>query len=145
MHPELFELKALVAGRLDAHRRREIDDHLGTCADCSRHYVALMLGSASPKTAEAEARQGRVPSSTGLLSFAAAGGVSDAPAYGIDAPLAAQPSRPPVTRPPHSNLAALETERRQLQLDGASFDGVGVFDADGPSGIGVVKIGLGRK
>lgn len=110
MHPELFELKALVAGRLDAHRRREIDDHLGSCADCSRHYVALMLGSSSPKTAEAEARQGHVPSSAGMLSFAGAGAATDALIYGIDAPLAAPIPRPMVTRPPHSNLAALETE-----------------------------------
>ena len=141
MHPELFELKALVAGRLDAHRRREIDDHLGTCADCSRHYVALMLGSASPKTAEAEARQGRVPSSTGLLSFAAAGGVSDAPAYGIDAPLAAQPSRPPVTRPPHSNLAALETEfvppvsRAQVPVSTSFVDAITQLRAESEQGL----------
>ena len=141
MHPELFELKALVAGRLDAHRRREIDDHLGTCADCSRHYVALMLGSASPKTAEAEARQGRVPSSTGLLSFAAAGGVSDVPAYGIDAPLVTQPSRPPVTRPPHSNLAALETEfvppvsRTQLPVSTSFVDAITQLRAESEQGL----------
>ena len=140
MHPELFELKALVAGRLDAHRRREIDDHLGTCADCSRHYVALMLGSASPKTAEAEARQGRVPSSTGLLSFAAAGGVAEAPAYGIDAPLVAQPSRPPVTRPPHSNLAALETEfvppasRTQVPVTTSFVDAITQLRAESEQG-----------
>ena len=67
MHPELFELKALVAGRLDAHRRREIDDHLGSCADCSRQYVALMLGSSSPKTAEAEARTVLVPHGSGTV------------------------------------------------------------------------------
>lgn len=110
MHPEQFELKALVAGRLDAHRRREIDDHLGSCADCSRHYVALMLGSASPKTAEAESRQGHAPSSAGVLTFAGSGAATEAPMYGIDAPLAAPVPRPTVTRPPHSNLAALETE-----------------------------------
>jgi len=110
VHPEQFELKALVAGRLDAHRRREIDDHLGSCADCSRHYVALMLGSASPKTAEAESRQGHAPSSAGVLTFAGSGAATEAPMYGIDAPLAAPVPRPTVTRPPHSNLAALETE-----------------------------------
>ena len=140
MHPELFELKALVAGRLDAHRRREIDDHLGTCADCSRHYVALMLGSASPKTSEAEARQGRAPSSAGLLSFAAAGGVTDAPAFGIDAPLVAQPSRPPVTRPPHSNLAALETEfvspvsRTQVPVSTSFVDAITQLRAESEHG-----------
>ena len=101
MHPELFELKALVAGRLDAHRRREIDDHLGSCADCSRHYVALMLGSASPKTAEAEARQGLVP--TGAAAVAAAGPLPSVTSFGIDAPLG--PAEPRMaTRQPHNNM-----------------------------------------
>jgi hypothetical protein len=107
VHPELFELKALVAGRLDAHRRREIDDHLGSCADCSRHYVALMLGSSSPKTAEAEARQGLVP--TGAAAVAAAGPLPSVTSFGIDAPLA--PAEPRIaTRQPHNNMPALETE-----------------------------------
>jgi hypothetical protein len=103
VHPELFELKALVAGRLDPFRRREIDDHLSGCADCSRHYVAMMLGSASPKTAEAEARQVLVPTGGG------AGGSGGAPAYGIDAPIAPSVARAPTPRAPHSNALALET------------------------------------
>jgi hypothetical protein len=89
VHPELFELKALVAGRLDMHRRREIDDHLGSCADCSRQYVALMLGSNSPKTAEAEARQALVPSGAGA-GMAPGLSVDSPAAYGIDAPIAAR-------------------------------------------------------
>ena len=111
MHPELFELKALVAGRLDAHRRREIDDHLGSCADCSRHYVALMLGSPSPKTAEAEAREGLVPSGSGTLLTLAGGEASLVQMYGIDAPL--QPSAPPRPATPRrkdASSAPLETE-----------------------------------
>ena len=116
MHPELFELKALVAGRLDAHRRREIDDHLGSCAECSRQYVAMMLGSASPKTAEAEARQGLV-ASNGARTFAGgAGSVGAAPAYGIDAPIV--PAAPRATgRTPHNNIPALETEFYQTPAD----------------------------
>ena len=111
MHPELFELKALVAGRLDAHRRREIDDHLGSCADCSRHYVAMMLGSASPKTAEAEAREALVPTGAGAVLTLIAGGGSAAPAYGIDAPIAPPAAyRPVAPRVPHNNMMALETE-----------------------------------
>ena len=111
MHPELFELKALVAGRLDAHRRREIDDHLGSCADCSRHYVAMMLGSASPKTAEAEAREALVPTGAGAVFTLIAGGGSAAPAYGIDAPIAPPAApRPAALRAPHNNMVALETE-----------------------------------
>ncbi|HYW51104.1 MAG TPA: hypothetical protein VE861_10875 [Gemmatimonadaceae bacterium] len=111
MHPELFELKALVAGRLDAHRRREIDDHLGSCADCSRHYVALMLGSASPKTAEAEARQALVPAG-GALTFAGGAGMSDiAPAYGIDAPI----------QPRVSSTPAVEREPMAIRTGPATF------------------------
>ena len=103
MHPELFELKALVAGRLDLHRRREIDDHLGSCADCSRHYVAMMLGSSSPKTAEQEARAGHVAAAAPSLSMVGAGsGASLASAYGIDAPLAA-PAPKPAPRVPNKS------------------------------------------
>lgn len=110
MHPELFELKALVAGRLDPYRRREIDDHLGSCADCSRHYVALMLGSASPKTAEAEARAALVHAHAGAL-LSPINGASESVSFGIDAPIAPSAPRPaaPPTRLPHNNLAALET------------------------------------
>ena len=116
MHPELFELKALVGGRLDAHRRREIDDHLGSCAECSRQYVAMMLGSASPKTAEAEARQGLV-ASNGAHTFAGgAGSVDAAPAYGIDAPIMPFVPRP-TGRTPHNNIPALETEFHPAPAD----------------------------
>ena len=108
MHPELFELKALVAGRLDAHRRREIDDHLGSCADCSRHYVALMLGSSSPKTAEAEARQGFAAAGT-VLTLMGGTGSSTVEVFGIDAPLSPSVPRPPA-KPAQSNGSALETE-----------------------------------
>ncbi len=110
MHPELFELKALVAGRLDAHRRREIDDHLGSCAECSRHYVALMLGSSSPKTAEAEARQGFAASTAGtVLTLTGGGSSSTVEVFGIDAPLS--PSAPkPAAKPAHGSGPALETE-----------------------------------
>ena len=88
MHPELFELKALIAGRLDNYRRREIDDHLGSCAECSRHYVAMMLGSTTPKTAEVEARIGAVSRGAGAgMSGGAAGVEALAGLYGIDAPL----------------------------------------------------------
>ncbi len=133
MHPELFELKALVAGRLDAHRRREIDDHLGSCADCSRHYVALMLGSTSPKTAEAEARQGLVP--TGAGSTLTLGGVGNSVVYGIDAPIAPATSRPEV-RPPHSNSPALETEfpapaaRTQVPVSASLVDAIAKLRAE---------------
>lgn len=136
MHPELFELKALVAGRLDAHRRREIDDHLGSCADCSRHYVALMLGSSSPKTAEAESRQGHSSSGGGVLTFAGLGGTPDTLMYGIDAPLAAPSPRPTVARPPHSNLAALETEfvpppsRASLPVSNSFVDAISKLRAE---------------
>lgn len=133
MHPETFELKALVAGRLDAHRRREIDDHLGSCADCSRHYVAMMLGSASPKTAEAEARQALVPNGVG--SALAAGAAAPGLVYGIDAPIA--PSAPrPVARPPHNNLAALETEiapgpaRTQVPVSASLVDAIAKLRAE---------------
>jgi hypothetical protein len=108
VHPELFELKALVAGRLDPYRRREIDDHLGSCADCSRHYVALMLGSASPKTAEAESRQVLAHSNAASVLSPVNGG-SDSVSYGIDAPIAPAAPRAPQSRQPHNNLAALET------------------------------------
>lgn len=102
MHPELFELKALVAGRLDAHRRREIDDHLGRCAECSRQYVAIMLGNTSPKTAEAEAREALIPTSAGSGAMAIAGnGAAARPsAYGIDATIVtAAPVPAPAPRP----------------------------------------------
>lgn len=102
MHPELFELKALVAGRLDLHRRREIDDHLGSCADCSRHYVAMMLGSSSPKTAEQEARAGHVAASAPpSLALAGVAGPSITTAYGIDAPLS-PPAPKPAPRVPNT-------------------------------------------
>lgn len=102
MHPELFELKALVAGRLDAHRRREIDDHLGSCADCSRHYVAMMLGSTSPKTAEAEAREALAPRGAGsMVAFAGTESIGAPPMYGIDAPIA-----PPARTAPRSTPSA---------------------------------------
>ncbi len=133
MHPELFELKALVAGRLDAHRRREIDDHLGSCADCSRHYVAMMLGSTSPKTAEAEARQGLVP--TGAGSTLTIGGVANSAVYGIDAPIAPAAHRPEV-RPPHSNAPALETEfpapaaRTQVPVSASLVDAIAKLRAE---------------
>lgn len=137
MHPELFELKALVAGRLDAHRRREIDDHLGSCADCSRHYVALMLGSASPKTAEAEARQGLVPAGAG--TSLTIGGVADAAVYGIDAPLSPPAPRAPA-RSPLSNAPALETEfpaapaRTQVPVSASLVDAIAKLraEADAP-------------
>ncbi len=131
MHPELFELKALVAGRLDTHRRREIDDHLGSCADCSRHYVALMLGSSSPKTAEAEAREALVPTGAGAVLTLIAGGASAAPAYGIDAPIAPSAApRPAAPRAPHNNMAALETEfpapasRTQVPVSASLVDAI---------------------
>ncbi len=102
MHPELFELKALVAGRLDAHRRREIDDHLGRCAECSRQYVAIMLGNTSPKTAEAEAREALIPTSagSGAMAIAGNGAAARAPAYGIDSSIVtAAPPPAPAPRP----------------------------------------------
>ncbi len=105
MHPELFELKALVAGRLDAHRRREIDDHLGSCAECSRHYVALMLGSSSPKTAEMEARQGFAAAGT-VLTLTGGSSGSTVEVFGIDAPLS--PSVP--KSPARTGPTTLETE-----------------------------------
>lgn len=105
MHPEPFELKALVAGRLDAHRRREIDDHLGSCADCSRHYVALMLGSSSPKTAEAESRQALVPTGGGTVLTLGGNSSAVVEVYGIDAPIAPRPAKPS-----NGHSPALETE-----------------------------------
>ena len=137
MHPELFELKALVAGRLDAFRRREIDDHLGTCADCSRHYVALMLGSASPKTAEAEARQGLVPSGAGsAATYGIGGAIPDVGRYGIDAPLTPSDRKPTPARQPHSNTAALETEfvptpaRAQVPVSASLVDAIAKLRAE---------------
>ncbi len=135
MHPELFELKALVAGRLDAHRRREIDDHLGSCADCSRHYVALMLGSTSPKTAEAEAREALIPAGAGSGVNVDGRGAVAATVYGIDAPIA--PSAPrPAARPPHSNAPALETEfpapsaRTQMPVSASLIDAIAKLKAE---------------
>jgi hypothetical protein len=136
VHPELFELKALVAGRLDTHRRREIDDHLGSCAECSRHYVALMLGSASPKTAEAEAREALVPTGAGTVLTLVGGATAPAPMYGIDAPIA--PSAPPraTPRPPHNNLVALETEfppaqsRTQVPVSASLVDAISRLRAE---------------
>jgi hypothetical protein len=107
VHPELFELKALVAGRLDLVRRREIDDHLGSCADCSRQYVALMLGSTSPKTAEAEARQALVPSGAGAGIGRPGLSVDSPAAYGIDAPIAARSEYKPA-RPQANGMPALD-------------------------------------
>ncbi len=130
MHPELFELKALVAGRLDTLRRREIDDHLGSCAECSRHYVALMLGSSSPKTAEAEAREALVPTGSGTVLTLMGGGSAPAPMYGIDAPLAPSAAPRATPRPPHNNLVALETEfppasaRTQVPVSASLVDAI---------------------
>ena len=134
MHPELFELKALVAGRLDAHRRREIDDHLGSCADCSRHYVALMLGSSSPKTAEAEARQGFAAAGT-VLTLTGGSSSSTVEVFGIDAPLSPAVPKPPV-KPAHSNGPALETEfpaassRTQLPVSASLVDVIAKLRAE---------------
>ncbi len=131
MHPELFELKALVAGRLDAHRRREIDDHLGSCADCSRHYVAMMIGSSSPKTAEAESREALVPTGAGSAVTRGGDGDSAVRLYGIDAPIAPSPApRPAPARGLHNNLAALETEfltppaRTQVAVSSSLVDAI---------------------
>lgn len=140
MHPELFELKALVAGRLDAHRRREIDDHLGSCADCSRHYVAMMLGSPSPKTAEAEAREGLVPSGSGTLLTLAGGEASLVQMYGIDAPLKpSAPPRPASPRRKDGNSIPLETEfppaaaRMQPAATGSLVDAITRLRAESES------------
>ena len=137
MHPELFELKALVAGRLDAHRRREIDDHLGSCAECSRHYVAMMLGSSSPKTAEAEAREGLVSTGAGSGATLVGGESAAIQRYGIDAPLKpSAPPRPAAPRAPHNNLAALETEfqppssRLQLPVSASLVDAISKLRAE---------------
>jgi len=131
VHPELFELKALVAGRLDAHRRREIDDHLGSCADCSRHYVAMMIGSSSPKTAEAESREALVPTGAGSAVTRGGDGDSAVRLYGIDAPIAPSPApRPAPARGLHNNLAALETEfpappaRTQVAVSSSLVDAI---------------------
>ncbi len=134
MHPELFELKALVAGRLDAHRRREIDDHLGSCADCSRHYVALMLGSSSPKTAEAEARSGLVSSGAGA-SITIGGATAGAPVYGIDAPIAPAAPKPPAPRAPHESAPALDIEfpsssRTQVPVSASLVDAIAKLRAE---------------
>ena len=137
MHPELFELKALVAGRLDAHRRREIDDHLGSCAECSRHYVAMMLGSSSPKTAEAEAREGLVSTGAGSGATLVGGESAAIQRYGIDAPLKpSAPPRPAAPRAPHNNLAALETEfqapssRIQMPVSASLVDAISKLRAE---------------
>jgi hypothetical protein len=140
VHPELFELKALVAGRLDTFRRREIDDHLGSCAECSRHYVALMLGSSSPKTAEAEAREVLVPTGSGTVLPLMDGGSAPAPMYGIDAPIAPSAAPRAVPRPPHNNLVALETEfppapaRTQVPVSASLVDAITRLraESDGP-------------
>lgn len=132
MHPELFELKALVAGRLDAHRRREIDDHLGSCADCSRHYVALMLGSSSPKTAEAEARAGLIPQQgSGTVLTLGGGSQATVQVYGIDTPLA-----PSVKKPPARTGTTLETEfppasaRTQVPVSASLVDAIAKLRAE---------------
>jgi hypothetical protein len=131
VHPELFELKALVAGRLDAHRRREIDDHLGSCADCSRHYVALMLGSSSPKTAEAEARAGLVPQGSGTVLTLGGGSQATVEVYGIDAPLP-----PSVKKPPTRTGITLETEfppanaRTQVPISASLVDAIARLRAE---------------
>ena len=131
MHPELFELKALVAGRLDAHRRREIDDHLGSCADCSRQYVALMLGSSSPKTAEAEARTVLVPHGSGTVLTLGGGSHATVEVYGIDAPLA-----PSVRKPPARTGITLETEfppassRTQVPVSASLVDAIAKLRAE---------------
>ena len=133
MHPELFELKALVAGRLDAHRRREIDDHLGSCAECSRHYVAMMIGSSSPKTAEAESRQAAAPVRAGAQMLYA--GVADGPplsaSYGIDAPLAPSVPRPaprPVPQPStmlrESDVASSSHGRTRVPVSASLVDAI---------------------
>lgn len=146
MHPELFELKALVAGRLDAHRRREIDDHLGSCADCSRHYVALMLGSTSPKTAEAEAREGLIPTAAGATAALPMNGSAGA-AYGIDAPIAPSAPRPPA-RAPHSNAPALETEfppasaRTQVPVSASLVDAIAKLRAESVGQSGQASTGI---
>ena len=134
MHPELFELKALVAGRLDAHRRREIDDHLGSCADCSRHYVALMLGSSSPKTAEAEAREGLVPTGSGTEITLGGNSPAVVRVYGIDAPLA--PPTPRAPRSANGHAPALEAEfpsgpaRTQVPVSASLVDAIAKLRAE---------------
>ena len=134
MHPELFELKALVGGRLDAHRRREIDDHLGSCADCSRHYVALMLGSASPKTAEAEARAGLVPQGAGTVISFNGNGQSTVAMYGIDAPLGPSAVRTPARKA--NGNGGLETEfpaaaaRTQVPVSSSLVDAIAKLRAE---------------
>ena len=132
MHPELFELKALVGGRLDAHRRREIDDHLGSCADCSRHYVALMLGSSSPKTAEAEARTALVPQGSGTLI--PLGGAATVEMYGIDAPLAPSAPKAPARAGGRTGIT-LETEfpassRTQVPVSSSLVDAIAKLRAE---------------
>ena len=133
MHPELFELKALVGGRLDAHRRREIDDHLGSCADCSRHYVALMLGSSSPKTAEAEARSALVPQGPGtVITFG--GGPATVELYGIDAPLSPSAPKAPARSSSGTGIT-LETEfpassRTQVPVSSSLVDAIAKLRAE---------------
>ena len=135
MHPELFELKALVAGRLDAHRRREIDDHLGSCADCSRQYVALMLGSSSPKTAEAEARAGLVPQGAGTVITLGGSGQATVEMYGIDAPLGPSAGKSPARKSNGSGVT-LETEfpaasaRTQVPVSSSLVDAIAKLRAE---------------
>jgi hypothetical protein len=133
VHPELFELKALVAGRLDAHRRREIDDHLGSCADCSRHYVALMLGSSSPKTAEAEARTALVPQGSGTV-LTLGGGPATVEMYGIDAPLSPSVPKAPARSSSGTGIT-LETEfpassRTQVPVSSSLVDAIAKLRAE---------------
>lgn len=93
----------------------------------------MMLGSASPKTAEAEARQGLIP--TGAGNASTIGGVGNAAVYGIDAPIAPSSPRPAV-RPPHSNAPALETEfpaqagRTQVPVSASLVDAIAKLRAE---------------
>ena len=134
MHPELFELKALVAGRLDAHRRREIDDHLGSCADCSRQYVALMLGSSSPKTSEQEARSALVPQGGGTVITLGGAGQATVEMYGIDAPLGPSKGKSPARRT--NGPITLETEfsagsaRTQVPVSSSLVDAIAKLRAE---------------
>ena len=134
MHPELFELKALVAGRLDAHRRREIDDHLGSCADCSRQYEALMLGSSSPKTSEQEARSALVPQGGGTVITLGGASQATVEMYGIDAPLGPSKGKSPARRT--NGPITLETEfsvgsaRTQVPVSSSLVDAIARLRAE---------------
>ncbi|MCC7055008.1 MAG: hypothetical protein IT355_17175 [Gemmatimonadaceae bacterium] len=143
MHPELFELKALVAGRLDLHRRREIDDHLGSCAECSRHYVAMMLGSSSPKTSEQEARAGMVAAAAAPVLAGASGGASLASAYGIDAPLAPPAPRPAPRVPNTSHALEVElgpsTASSQVPVSPSLVDAITKFRTESDLARGVAS------